>query len=321
MLSPPRRFISLIHVKYVAHKVNKSSQISTIDIVNTCRHGSFDRFYAVFNPLGHVKKSRMIRENIHLPLHLCVCVCVGVFNVKMDNLPIHPWKTWNIGVDGGWWVGDRKTQTTRGWTGGCSHAASTYLLGRDKKIDRFLDHVSWRCCWFQKRFLSRRSFFFNQDEQTHHDTKTEDNSTQCHKKQHSHIHIQDAYTPTQENGASDECSRGSCGCFYVYSRGLKRQVRRRPSKAVLDAYFQRPSAGGRRANAGFMFTRRSPDTHYRRPRHQQPPRVLIFVLPIKSISPVKFRQFNIVNTCPHGSFDRFYDYLPIHPWKMPYLTL
>ena len=45
--------------------------------------------------------------------------------------------------------------------------------------------------------------------------------------------------------------------------------RRRSSKAVLDAYYQRPSAGGRRANAGFMFTRRSPDTHYRRPRHQQ----------------------------------------------------
>ena len=38
--------------------------------------------------------------------------------------------------------------------------------------------------------------------------------------------------------------------------------RRRSSKAVLDAYYQRPSAGGRRANAGFMFTRRSPDTHF-----------------------------------------------------------
>ncbi len=50
-----------------------------------------------------------------------------------------------------------------------------------------------------------------------------------------------------------------------------------------------------------------PDTHYRRPRHQQTHLVYwIFVLPIKSISPVKFRQFNIVNTCPHGSFDRFY---------------
>ena len=50
---------------------------------------------------------------------------------------------------------------------------------------------------------------------------------------------------------------------------VKIQKRRRSSKAVLDAYYQRPSAGGRRANAGFMFTRRSPDTHYRRPRHQQ----------------------------------------------------
>ncbi len=29
--------------------------------------------------------------------------------------------------DGGWWVGWPKTQTPRGWTGGCRHAASTYI--------------------------------------------------------------------------------------------------------------------------------------------------------------------------------------------------
>ena len=41
-------------------------------------------------------------------------------------------KNLKIGVDGGWWVGDRKHKTTRGWTGGCWHAAPT--SGDETKI-------------------------------------------------------------------------------------------------------------------------------------------------------------------------------------------
>jgi hypothetical protein len=82
--------------------------------------------------------------------------------------------------------------------------------------------------------------------------------------------------------------------YFVSILMKSRFKRRRSSKAVLDAYYQRPP-GGRRANAGFVFNRRSPDTHYLRPRTSKPTSCTEFyVAQIKSISPVSFNFVNFV---------------------------
>ena len=63
------------------------------------------------------------------PLIIGVEYCLaGSSPLKLDFI-----KNLKIGVDGGWWVGDRKTQDNqRGWTGGCWHAAPT--SGDETKI-------------------------------------------------------------------------------------------------------------------------------------------------------------------------------------------
>ncbi len=67
-------------------------------------------------------------------------------------------KNLKIGVDGGWWVGDRKTQDNQRmdrWL----LARSTYLWGRDKNFDSWKrEDMTLSFCWLLKT-VSRRSFF------------------------------------------------------------------------------------------------------------------------------------------------------------------
>jgi hypothetical protein len=91
-------------------------------------------------------------------------------------------------VVGGW----RKTQTTRGWTGregaADTELAPTTSWDETKKLTVFWDNVSWRFCWFQKRFFGRRSFFFHQDEESI-DIMTPRQRTNWLNATHSIIHI------------------------------------------------------------------------------------------------------------------------------------
>ena len=53
-------------------------------------------------------------------------------------------KNLKIGVDGGWWVGDRKTQDNQREDRWLLHAANTYLwdeTGTKQNFDGFGDHV------------------------------------------------------------------------------------------------------------------------------------------------------------------------------------
>ncbi len=89
-----------------------------------------------------------------------------------------------------------KHKTTRGWTGGCWHAAST--SGDETKI------------------LAAADGGHSAEEKNGFEIVL----PQPNKVQYDFFHLEHAgtHTPTREVGCQVNVFRGSCGCFHEYSR-------------------------------------------------------------------------------------------------------
>ena len=115
-------------------------------------------------------------------------------------------KNLKIGVDGGWWVGDRKTQDNqRGWTGGCWHAAPTsgdetniLAVGRGATtLSILLTTKTVLSQGFKTIFLLKV---------LPHSDKVRFDFFHLEK-----TYIQDTHTPTREEGRPVNVFLGSCG--------------------------------------------------------------------------------------------------------------